>query len=253
MGHLPVCPPPPRVRHHDTPPTPEQLDDITLLKALTPAERARLADTALLLPCARGRDILVEGEAANGIHVLLEGLVKVYHNSLDGRELVLHVVRPQSPIGLVPLFKDVADPARSVWPASAAALQPSTTLFIPTAAVFSLLRGNPEWALQLLSALAQRLYMFSRKAYARGERVTLQRLAAYLLHRSRLEGNAETLSLNTGRETLSSMLSMARETLSRTLGKLDRSGAVSIGGKLVRVCDRALLQALAGGGAALES
>lgn len=235
------------------PPTLELLDGIALLKSLTPAERAHLADTAQLLPCAKGRDIFVEGGAVNGMHVLLEGLVKVYHNSLDGRELVLHVARPQSPIGLVPVFKDAADPARSVWPASAAALQPSTTLFIPTATVFSLLRGNPEWAVQLLSALAQRLYMFSRKAYAQSERETLQRLAAYLLHRSRLEGNTETLSLDTGRETLASMLGMARETLSRTLGKLDRSGAVSIEGRLVQVRDKALLQALAEGEAALES
>ena len=79
-----------------------------------------------------------------------------------------------------------------------------------------------------------------------------QRLAAYLLHRSRLGGGSRTLALDTARETLASMLGTARETLSRTLGALAEQGAISVQGRSVIIRDAELLQAIASGSKSLE-
>ena len=230
----------------------DAMRDVPLLAPLTPDQRQVLASSARVCTFRKGEDIFLEGDAVQGFYILLEGLVKIFHIAADGKELVLHLIRPTVTFGEVPVFKGGAGKAMGTWPASAAAVQPSRALFIPAEVFLGLIRQNPELALAMLAALAQRLYMFTRKVEAQGIREAPQRLAAYLLHRSRLGGGSRTLALDTARETLASMLGTARETLSRTLGALAEQGAISVQGRSVIIRDAELLQAIASGSKSLE-
>lgn len=213
---------------------------IPLLEALNPEQRQFLAGLSRVCVYSKGQTIYEEGRPVEGFHILRQGLVKICHFAADGREMVLHLIRPDGMFGVVPVFKG------GVLPASAVAVAPSQTLFIPGPPFVDLIRRNPDLALDMLAAMAQRLYMFTRKLQAQNLREAPQRLAAYLLHRSRLAGGARSVVLETDRETLANMLGTARETLSRGLARLAETGAVEVRGREVVLHDVETLRHIAG-------
>lgn len=231
-----------------TPPLPQPaatvarlLESVPLLSPLTQEQRRILEDAARVCVFTKGEGVFEEGQTANGFYILLHGLVKIYHITPDGKELVLRLARPGSSFGEAPVFKGGA------WPASAAAITASRALFIPGPEFLSLVRQNADLGLRMLRTLAQRLYMFTRKLEAQSGRDASQRLAAYLVHRGRLEDAADFIRLETPRETLANMLGTARETLSRGLTKLADLGAIEVQGRAVRLCNMELLQNIADG------
>lgn len=115
--------------------------------------------------CARLRagDLFREGERADGMHIVLRGVVKVVRFAPDGREMVLHLVRKGNTIGEAAMFQ------KGTFPASAVAVDDVETLFLPADALFTLVTENPEMALRMLAALSLRLRMFAHKLAAQGQ------------------------------------------------------------------------------------
>ena len=104
-----------------------------------------------------------EGERADGMHIVLCGVVKVVRFAPDGREMVLHLVRKGNTIGEAAMFQ------KGTFPASAVAVDDVETLFLPADALFTLVTENPEMALRMLAALSLRLRMFAHKLAAQGQ------------------------------------------------------------------------------------
>ncbi len=82
----------------------EVLGTLPLFEPLSSAERERLADGCRMRTFARGTALFREGERADGMHVVLRGVVKVVRFAPDGRETVQHLVRLGFFIGVVPMF-----------------------------------------------------------------------------------------------------------------------------------------------------
>src|SRR5829696_6160133 len=68
--------------------------------------------------------LFVAGEEAHGLYVIVEGAVRAFRESADGREQVIHVERAGATVAGVPVFDD------GVFPSSVAAETDSTFLFI---------------------------------------------------------------------------------------------------------------------------
>ena len=114
---------------------------------------------------ARGATLFREGERADGMHIVLCGVVKVVRFAPDGREMVLHLVRKGNTIGEAAMFQ------KGTFPASAVAVDDVETLFLPADALFTLVTENPEMALRMLAALSLRLRMFAHKLRRKGRAV----------------------------------------------------------------------------------
>ena len=71
----------------------EVLGGLPLFEPLSPDERERLAAGCRMRAFARGAALFREGERADGMHIVLRGVVKVVRFAPDGREMVLHLVR----------------------------------------------------------------------------------------------------------------------------------------------------------------
>lgn len=214
---------------------------VPLLADLTPPELQALAERTHVRAYAGDAQIFAENQQATGFHVLMDGLVKICHFTAEGREMVLHLIRPGGAFGEAALFQG------GTFPASAVAMRASRTLLLPGPFFLELVRGNPDLALRIIASLSLRLRMFTRKLESRHLREAPQRLAAYLLHRSRLDGDTPRVRLDTSREVLASMLGTARETLSRALTRLADLGAVEVRGREVLLLDPALLRGVAEG------
>ena len=212
----------------------EVLGGLPLFEPLSPDERERLAAGCRMRAFARGATLFREGERADGMHIVLRGVVKVVRFAPDGREMVLHLVRKGNTIGEAAMFQ------KGTFPASAVAVDDVETLF-------TLVTENPEMALRMLAALSLRLRMFAHKLAAQGQGGAACRLATYLLHRRQI-GGGDCIRLGVSREVLANLLGLARETLSRQLSRFSEAGLVELRGKDIVILDVPALQATAAEG-----
>ncbi len=219
----------------------EVLGALPLFEPLSSAERERLAGGCRMRAFARGAALFREGERADGMHVVLRGVVKVIRFAPDGRETVLHLVRKGNTIGEAAMFQ------RGTFPASAVAVDEVETLYVSAEALFALVTENPELALRMLAALSLRLRMFAHKLAAQGQGGAAGRLATYLLHRRQI-GGADVIRLGVSREVLANLLGLARETLSRQLSRFAEAGLVELEGKDIAIRDVSALREIASEG-----
>ena len=164
---------------------------------------------------------------------MLKGKVKVYKTSVDGKEHILHIVKPPYSFADVPLFEG------SNYPACAQTLEESTLLFIPKYEFMNLLQNNAQLSLKIVSGFAKRLKDLNQKL----EDITLKevgnRLAKYLveeIERSGTSGFAEPfVKLSLPKTAIASYIGTITETLSRSLKKLQNENIIRVQGKKIFV------------------
>src|SRR5690242_15055717 len=89
--------------------------------------------------CFKKDEVLfIAGEEARGLYVIVEGAVRAFRASLDGREQVIHVERAGATIAELPVFDDGA------YPSTVAAEEDSTLLFIDKRDVRRLCLDHPQ-------------------------------------------------------------------------------------------------------------
>jgi len=87
--------------------------------------------------------------------VVIEGRIRVYKLSPEGKEQILHLWGPGEPFGEVALFT-----GRN-FPAYAEAHERSRVFFFPRTAFAELIKANPSLALNMLATLSMRLHRFA--------------------------------------------------------------------------------------------
>ncbi|MGE5256339.1 MAG: Crp/Fnr family transcriptional regulator, partial [Hyphomicrobiales bacterium] len=128
---------------------------IPLFSGLSRAQLAELRGIVLERNFGKGGLIFSDGDEGDGFYVILQGRVKVFKVSADGKEHILHIFTPGQTFGEVPVF------AGEHFPANAEAIQESRTLFFPRPAFVALLGKNPGLALKLLADLSVKLRQFA--------------------------------------------------------------------------------------------
>ena len=218
---------------------------IPLFEGLPPEQ---LEDLAMIMTdqvFRKGEIIFSEGEEADGFYVAIEGRIKVYKLSPDGKEQILHFFGPGEPFGEVPVFTGQR------FPAHAEAMEESRVLFFPKQSFVNLVRRNPSLALSMLGILSKRLRRFTALIDDLSLKEVPGRLAAYLLYLSTQEKGAGELELSITKAQLASLLGTIPETLSRILGKMTAQGLIETDGRRIRILDRESLQDLVDSGGRL--
>jgi CRP/FNR family transcriptional regulator len=187
----------------------------------------------------KGRAVFLEGGEAKGFYLVVDGKVKVFKVSMDGKEQTLHIYGPGNPIGEVPVFSG------QQFPASAETLLKSHLLFFPKTAFIDLISKNPSLCLNMLAVLSRRLRQFTVQVENLSLKEVPGRLAAYLLYLAGDQDVAETVSLPISKGQLASLLGTIPETLSRILARMSNSGLIAVDGHKIKLLDLEGLEALA--------
>lgn len=216
------------------------LANIPLFNGLTEPQLAELAMIVTDQQFKRGTTIFAEGDRGVGFYILIEGQVKIYKMSVDGKEQTLHIFGPGEPFAEAAVFTGKS------YPAYADAMQNSRVLFIPREAFVTLIGKNPALSMNMLGALSQRLKKFAGMIEALSLKEVPGRLAAHLLLLSGQQGG-DDFTLNIGKAQLASILGTIPETLSRIFKKLSEGGYIEAQGANIRIIDREGLEALASG------
>ncbi len=207
---------------------------VPYLACLEKADLRALAAEARLLRAAKGEMLFQEGSPCAGLHVIAAGRVKVFKQSAEGREQVLHTER-EGALGEGPLFD--GEP----YPATAEALEPSALLFLPRDAVFSWCRKRPEVAIGIARVLARRVRRFAGLAEDLALREVGHRLAGYLVAQSERDGRAVRggveVVLRESNQEIANQIGTVRELVSRTLAGLRQEGLIRVSGRRVTIVD----------------
>jgi len=183
-------------------------------------ERTRLAAHARVLAFGQGATLFREGEAATDPMLLLTGMVKLCRHSSQGKECVLHIVRPGRLLDAGVLFYE------ETLPITAIAVQSGSALRLDRRALLETLSREPGLCMQLLAAMSLRQRLFINKIAGSQGRISVSgRVAAWLLHRAKMEKSA-SLSMGVTQETLARQMGISRESLSRELSALAASGLI---------------------------
>jgi len=209
-----------------------------LFKDLSREMREELARIAVERSFTRGQMVFSQGEEGRGFYVVVEGRVKVFKLSFQGKSQILNIVLPGEPVGEVAVFQGTS------YPAYAQAMEDSRLLYFPRDAFVALIRGNPSLALGMLAVLSKRL----RRLAGLVEEISLKevpgRLAAYLL-RLVGDGGDREVRLKVTKGQLAEMLGTSPETISRSLARMSSMGLLEVKGARVKILDPDTLEELA--------
>lgn len=217
------------------------LGQVPLFAGLSPEQYTNLATIVSVQEVKRGQPIFAEGDPGVGFYVVMEGLVKIYKLSLEGKEQILHIFGPGEP------FAEAAVFTGSRFPAHALALEKSRVLFLPRAAFIALIEKNPALAMNMLAALSMRLKKFAHMIEDLSLKEVPGRLAAHLLLLSEEQDHSDAVRLHIGKAQLASLLGTIPETLSRIFAKLSKQGLIATDGPEITILDRDGLTDLAMG------
>lgn len=161
---------------------PESLKHVMLFAGLDRDSLVSVARLAVDRRVPEGYIIFSEGQPADGLYVVIEGRVKVYKLSPDGRQQILHVFGPGQ------AFAEAAMFAGETFPAFAEAMTESRLAFFPRDRFLKGLSENPAMAAGLIATLAR----LCRQLTTLVEQIALTdvsgRLARYLTDLARRKG-----------------------------------------------------------------
>lgn len=183
--------------------------------------------------------IFAEGDNGSGFYINVEGMVKIYKLSPEGKEHIMHIFGPGEPYGEVPVFSG------KTFPASAETISKCRALFFPRKDIVDLMTENPSIALNMLAVLSLRLRQFTVQVENLSLKEVPGRLAAHLLMLSIEQEKKDVINLHISKSQLASLLGTIPETLSRILSKMAGQKLIDVQGRKIKLLDMSGLELLA--------
>lgn len=211
-----------------------ELDDPTLrVIAARAVERRFQKDEVLFLA----------GEPAHGLYVIVEGSVRAFRESPDGREQIIHVERAGATIAEVPVFDD------GHYPSTVAAEEDTRALFLDKRDVRQLCLQHPRIALAALRVLAGRLRRCAELVEELSLKEVGQRVAHFLLAEAKRTGqrtkNGIVINLTQTNQQIAARVGTVREIISRVFSRLQHDGLIAVEDRQVTILNEAALTAFA--------
>jgi CRP/FNR family transcriptional regulator, nitrogen oxide reductase regulator len=199
------------------------MESLRGFRTLSAVERDMIAAATRERSVAAGQVLFSEGEPAEALWAVKDGLVHIIKFGPEGREIVLEVMPPGE------LFGAVAALQSRPYPASAVAGEPSHVWSLPASLARDLCQKYPALRSAILDQVTGRL----RDAHDRLRSVALerveQRLARMLLTLADKIGQpqGQTTELSITRQELADMIGSTVETVIRITSKWQQSGVIS--------------------------
>lgn len=225
------------------------INKIFLFSGLNEKELQLIKDFSCIKTYNKGEIIFVDTEPYDGFYGVVDGLVKIYKISNEGREHIIHLEYTGSTFAEVPMFEKDSDVIMTElsYPANAMAIEECTVVIkVPVKPFLELTKRNTDICLKMLASFAKRLRFLNKHI----ESITLddvtKRLSKYIL----IEANKEHtnkdkfktsqinfIELVISKYDLASHLGTITETLSRALKKLQTENIIEVYGKRIMIKD----------------
>lgn len=179
------------------------------------------------------REVLFrQGDPSRGIWAVVTGRIELALTTSTGEAKVLALFDPGTAFGAATYFLNIP------YPVTAIALEHTTLLLLPRAALAEILPRFPQLNAKLLTHMSQRLHGLVTDIAGYTQKTADERLAEYLLS---LAGDSAVAILPTTKQVLASRLAISPETLSRVLRRFREQGWIEGNGRQIAITNRAAL------------
>lgn len=158
-----------------------------------------------------------EGDACDGLYVLMSGKLKIYSAASNGREIVYNVVGPGELLGELSLDGG----PRS---ASVKAVTGATCMVLKLSLVRMLMRTRPEFADHVIGKLISRARQSTRLTRSIALDGVLERVAALLEAHATPDGDIRRIPSELTQQEIADRIGASREMVHKIIGELVRDG-----------------------------
>ncbi len=185
----------------------------------------------------RGELLLTEGGQADVLYFVVEGVVKVFKTSADGKEQILRIIRPGESFNDVPVLNG------GVSLVSAGAMGPVVLYAIKKSDLEGIMREHPQVAFNVIKVISRRVVELISLVEDLSFRHVTGRVAKMLLeYAGDKTGDRPRLT----QQEMAAMIGTAREMVGRSLKSLEGDGAIRMEHNRIIITDRKALRETAG-------
>jgi CRP/FNR family transcriptional regulator len=210
------------------------LDYIPLFAGLPEEDMKKLNSSGIYRSYKAGELIAGPSDRVRAFFIVVWGSVKLFRSSPDGHEQTLYIFGPGEPFCMTALED-------GSFPADATALTETRILILPAEVMESIARSEPALLLNIMSILVKRLKETMNLIEMLSMKEVPQRLAAWLLHSSVLQGGTDMLQVGMTHRELSKLLGTTPESLSRAFRRFKEEGVLELNGKIIKILNGDLL------------
>lgn len=190
-----------------------------------------------------GQLIYAEGDECHGLYIIMHGRVKLYYESMDGKEQILDIIGPGSVFGAVSLN------VNSRCDVSAEAYEDGVYCQIPLDYYHHLVQTKPQVAIRLLTVLESKLAMSRKTIRDLSLKRARHRVASVILRLAKEEGirtaDGIEIKLPITVQTLAYMSGLTQETASRVISEFRKEKLLTLKKKALTILDIEELNAIA--------
>jgi CRP/FNR family cyclic AMP-dependent transcriptional regulator len=198
------------------------LRNVPLLSPLGEDELALLARVVSRKSYARGSLILAAGDPTDSLYILISGRIKVFMSDLDGREVILSILRPNEFFGEMGLIDN------SPRSANVVALEACELVCIPEHDFRRCLADNFDMASMVMRGLVKRLRDADNQISSLALMDVFGRVARLLLDTSEVIGGERVVTIKLSKQDIARMIGASREMVSRVMKHLQLAGYIEV-------------------------
>jgi len=221
----------------------DTLRNLPIFSELTPQQSDQIISICKFMNYKKNEILFFEGDNYRGFYILLEGSVKIYKISFEGKESILHLIKQFESFGDVPLFDG------GKYPVNAQIIADSVLVFIPHKEFVGLIKNNSTICFNMLVGFAKKMRRLTQKVEEFSTKEVTNRFARYLFEEIKKAGTDNlpepVVQINISKRNLASYLGTITDTLSRLLKKLQNEKIIRVDGKSIFILDINKLKTLA--------
>ena len=214
------------------------LAGISLFSLMDETALSRIARGAVRIDAARGTTLFKQGDAANGLHAVVDGRVKLALPGNDGSEKVISLIGPGHTFGQSAMFVDEPHIVTAVT------LTATTLVRVSKPTILACMRRYPEFAVHMVAASSRQLRELIRETASSALYSGTERIISFILSELPASGAGPmTLTLPAKKRIIASRLDLTHEHFSRILHDLAAANLIIVEGAKVTIPDVRRLRA----------
>ena len=211
------------------------LRDCYVFSTLSADVISKLASNCTEQSYSKGQEIFAISDEADGLRILLNGVVRVWISDEEGRELTVGLLEAGDSLGEIALFDELPRTA------SATAIEATHCPFLRSASINDLINHDPLFARQIILVLCEILRRNTEEMgavmFLNLEERLAQKLQILAVSHADIADNQARFHRKFSQTDLARMLGVSREAVNKRLTSFTQQGLIEVKGGYLTILD----------------